>query len=161
MMLHGKRSSHSSLRVSHPVGLRGKKAIGGRALNILVSIGIIALLIYGFYAYYGLRGSSLESKISVTMKGLEQSAELVSLLRTPTGAARNLADEIAEGKDVALKVKQTIDTVFGESTKYKLSVDDKPIAQSANEPLATSVQEVAIPDYAGDKILQVKLVIER
>jgi hypothetical protein len=143
--------------------LRGKKAIGGRALNILVSIGIIALLIYGFYAYYGLRGSSIESKISATMKGLEQSSDIVSLLRTPVSAGKNIADLIAQGDEssAAAKIKETITDVFGASTNYQFFVDDKIIAESKNAPKKTSVQEAAIPNCAGDKILQLKLVIER
>lgn len=143
--------------------LRGKKAVGIWALNLLVSIGLIALLIYGFYAYYGLRGSSVESKISATTKGLEQSTDLVSLLRTPVSTGKNIADLIAQGEDdaAALKIKQTIETVFGASAKYQLSVDDKPIAQSANAPNAASAQEAAIPTYTGDKLLQVKLEIKR
>ena len=145
--------------------LHGKKAIGGRALNILVSIGIIALLIYGFYAYYGLRGSSLESRISATTKGLEQSSDLLSLLRTPVSPGKNIADLIAQGdeSEAASKINQTLNSVFGASTNYQFFVDDndEPLAESKNKPKKTSVQEAAIPNYIGDKILQLKLVIER
>ena len=139
----------------------GKKAVGARALNILISIGIIALLFYGFYAYYGLRGKAVEKKITTTAAGLEESSDIVSLLRAPFSTGKNIADAIAEGLDVEAKVESALKLVYGENVRYRLLVDNKLLAKSEQSPSEPTIQQAALPTIDGSNIMTIKLEMQR